>query len=128
MSSSTPPLSANVAVLRGELVNEPVRRDLPSGSVVVQFDLTTRVHDGDRFTNVSVPVAWTDPSSSAVASLTTGCGYVIVGSVRRRFFRVGGATQSRTEVVAEQVIPVRRRKQAATVLVRTAERIVASST
>ncbi len=33
---------------------------------------------------------------------------VVIGTVQRRFFRVGGATQSRTEVVADQVIPARR--------------------
>lgn len=33
---------------------------------------------------------------------------VVVGAVERRFFRVGGATQSRTEVVAASVVPVRR--------------------
>jgi hypothetical protein len=33
------------------------------------------------------------------------------GSIRRRFFRAGGATQSRTEVVAEQVIAADRRRQ-----------------
>ena len=32
--------------------------------------------------------------------------------VRRRFFRAGGSTQSRTEVVADKVIPVRRAKAA----------------
>ena len=32
----------------------------------------------------------------------------MVGSVRRRFFRAGGTTQSRTEVVAEKVLPARR--------------------
>ena len=32
---------------------------------------------------------------------------VVVGRARRRFFRAGGATASRTEVVAAQVCPVR---------------------
>jgi hypothetical protein len=30
---------------------------------------------------------------------------VVVGRVRRRFFRAGPGTQSRTEVVAENVVP-----------------------
>jgi hypothetical protein len=29
-----------------------------------------------------------------------------VGRVRRRFFRTGGATQSRTELVADRVLPL----------------------
>ena len=32
----------------------------------------------------------------------------MVGRVRRRFFRAGGGTQSRTEVVATTAIPTRR--------------------
>ena len=31
----------------------------------------------------------------------------MVGRVRRRFFRAGGVTQSRTEVVADEVVPTR---------------------
>jgi single-strand DNA-binding protein len=34
-----------------------------------------------------------------------------VGRVRRRFFRAGGYTQSRTEVVAENVLRTRQAKQ-----------------
>jgi single-strand DNA-binding protein len=35
-----------------------------------------------------------------------------VGRVRRRFFRAGGTTQSRTEVVADSVVPARQAKRA----------------
>ncbi len=38
---------------------------------------------------------------------------VVVGRVRRRWFRSGGATQSRTEVVAEGVVPRRAGKRVA---------------
>jgi single-strand DNA-binding protein len=37
---------------------------------------------------------------------------VVVGRVRRRFYRAGGATQSRTEVVADVVVPARHTKRA----------------
>ena len=33
---------------------------------------------------------------------------VVVGQVRRRFFRAGGVTQSRTEVVASYIVGARR--------------------
>jgi single-strand DNA-binding protein len=33
-----------------------------------------------------------------------GTELLVTGRVRRRFFRAGGATQSRTEVVAEAVV------------------------
>jgi single-strand DNA-binding protein len=77
----------------------------------VQFDVATSVLDGARATSISAPVAWPDPSDAAARVLSVGAEFLVVGSVRRRFFRVGGATQSRTEVVAERVVPLRRRKQ-----------------
>jgi single-strand DNA-binding protein len=96
----------NVVVLRGTLVADPRLRELPSGSLLTQFDVTTRDASGTH----SVPVAWFDPPTSG-APAAAGDDVVVIGSVRRRFFRAGGATQSRTEVVAEQVIPARRGRQ-----------------
>lgn len=93
----------NLVVLRGTLAAEARIRELPSGSVLGQFDVTTRDDGGTQ----SVPVAWFDPPGT-LADLAAGAELVVVGSVRRRFFRAGGATQSRTEVVAEKVIPLRR--------------------
>jgi single-strand DNA-binding protein len=93
----------NLVVLRGTLASEPRTRELPSGSVLSQFDVTTRDTSGTQ----SVPVAWFDPPA-AVADLEPGVDVVVVGTVRRRFFRAGGATQSRTEVVADKVVPARR--------------------
>ena len=93
----------NVVVLRGTLAADPRTRELPSGSVLTQFDVTTRDGGGTQ----SVPVAWFDPPPGG-GDLDAGVELVVIGSVRRRFFRAGGATQSRTEVVAEKVVPVRR--------------------
>ena len=93
----------NVVVLRGMLAADPRTRDLPSGSVLTQLDLTTRDSGGTH----TVPVAWFDPPPTA-ATLAAGDELVVIGSVRRRFFRAGGSTQSRTEVVAEKVVPSRR--------------------
>lgn len=96
----------NLVVLRGTLVADPRLRELPSGSVLSQFDVTTRDDTGTQ----SVPVAWFEPPKSGVPAVA-GEDVVVIGSVRRRFFRAGGATQSRTEVIAEQVIPARRSRQ-----------------
>lgn len=106
----------NVVVLRGAVTGEPTRRTLPAGGEVVQFDVQTRCAEGERSTTISSPVAVVDPSAATLAAITAGGEFVIVGRVKRRFFRVGGATQSRTEVVADAVVPVRRRKQVATVI------------
>jgi single-strand DNA-binding protein len=101
----------NVVVLRGALAAEPRTRELPSGSVLTQLDVTTRDAGGTQ----SVPVAWFDPPAAA-AELVAGDELVVIGSVRRRFFRAGGATQSRTEVVAEKVLPARRARVVARAL------------
>ncbi len=90
--------SLNLAVLAGELPTDPVRRELPDGRCIVQFDVTTATPDGDR----RVPVAWSDPPR-AHEDLSAGVHVVVVGRVQRRFFRSGGVTQSRTEVVAASV-------------------------
>ncbi|MGA9276258.1 single-stranded DNA-binding protein [Ilumatobacter sp.] len=96
----------NVVVLGGTVTNEPARRSLKSGSDVVNFDLSTTVDDRQ----ISVPVAWYDPSESALSSFAVDEEVVIVGTVRRRFFRSGGLTQSRTEVVVDSLLPARRAK------------------
>lgn len=114
--SNEPATPSNVAVIRGSLQNEPLVRDLPGGGVVVQFDVTTRVGSDGRTTNVSVPIAWNDPTSPQRVVLVPGAEVVVVGTVRRRFFRVAGATQSRTEVVADAVIPARRHKRVSAAL------------
>lgn len=101
----------NLVVLRGSLVKEARTRELPSGGIVVQFDVTTRDDAGTQ----SVPVAWFDPPPEGVPA-EPGDEVVVVGSVRRRFFRAGGVTQSRTEVVAERVVRATRRRQASQAL------------
>ena len=108
----TPTVRSNLVVLRGAITNGPTQRELPSGSVVTQFDLTTPLAPPEKPAAVSVPVSWPDPPPAAVKWLEPGEPMVVVGTVRRRFFRVNGATQSRTEVVAERVVPQRRAKTA----------------
>ncbi len=85
----------NVVVLRGRLSSDPTVKELASGSVVMNIELTTRV---DNVTS-SVPLVWFDPP--AKVALVQGDDVCLVGTVRRRFFRSGASTQSRTEVVVE---------------------------
>jgi len=93
----------NIVVLVGEVTSPPVSRELPSGSVVSTFDIAT-VTDSGR---VSVPVSLEGETDVAVV----GAEVCVVGIVRRRFFRAGSSVSSRTEVVAEAVLPMRRRAQ-----------------
>jgi len=94
---------SNLVVLRGTVNADVVERELPSGGVAVQFDVRTPASP-----SISVNVSWIDPPADARAAIVIGEVVVVIGTVQRRFFRVGGATQSRTEVVAAKVIPARR--------------------
>lgn len=105
----------NVVVVRGRVTGDPTRRELASGAVVTQFDLSV----ADPAGTVGVPVAWFDAPTRR--ALRADQEVVILGQVRRRFFRSGGATQSRTEVVAERVVDTRRRADVARLLHEVAE-------
>lgn len=99
----------NIVVLRGRLCRPPECRLLKSGDSLVSYEVTVP-RTGARAE--TVPVAWMAAPPSA-ADLAVDEEVVVVGRVRRRFFRAGGATQSRTEVVADRVVPVRHRARAA---------------
>ncbi|MFN8037982.1 MAG: hypothetical protein U0Q07_02125 [Acidimicrobiales bacterium] len=114
----------NVAVVRGVLSRDPRATALASGSIVVQLDVT--VHEGGAPAS-SVPVAWFDPPASA-ASLVAGREVVVVGRVVRRFFRTPGGTGSRTEVVADRVVPASARARVRTAVAGAAARLGAEVT
>ena len=94
----------NVVLLRGRVSSEPRLRELPSGSAIVNLEVTTLVDE----VSVSVPVV----VEAATVDCTAGDEVVVVGTVRRRFFRAGGATQSRTEVLADKVVRASRARAA----------------
>ena len=87
----------DLAVIVGTLSSDPVAQDLPSGSRLVRYEVTVR----DRSPADSVPVSWFDPSRPP--ALAAGDRVIVVGRVRRRFFRAGGVTRSATEVVARSI-------------------------
>jgi single-strand DNA-binding protein len=106
----------NIAVLVGQLVKAPQTRALPSGLQLTSFDL--RVQRPEEAAD-TVPVAMfvTEPGAPPWGE---GEELVVVGRVRRRFFRAGGGTQSRTEVVADHVVRVAEAEECSEVLARTA--------
>ncbi len=114
----------NIAVIRGSVRAEPTVRELPGGGVVVQFDVATTTECDGRQLSVSVPIAWNDPTTTQLGVLFGGAEVLVVGTVRRRFFRVGGVTQSRTEVVADAVVPARQHKRVVTALRAAADRVL----
>jgi single-strand DNA-binding protein len=90
----------NVVVLQGRLSRPVSERNLPSGDRMAILDLTVAGSGDPPGRAESVPLAWFDAPSWA-GELDTGAELVVVGRVRRRFFRAGPALQSRTEVVVE---------------------------
>lgn len=97
----------NVVVLRGRLSRPPEHRDLPSGDSLVAYEVTVE-RTGERAE--SVPVVCFG-AGAAARDLEPDTEVVVVGRVRRRFYRAGGSTQSRTEVVADGVVPARQAKR-----------------
>ena len=88
----------NVAVVRGVVSSPPERRVLPSDTLLVQLQVTTRLETE----TLSMPVSCWNPGGW-VEALEPGDEIVVVGRVRRRFFRAGGATASRVELEADLV-------------------------
>ena len=104
MTTTTAVPGTNVALVVGTLTRPPELRPLPSGDTVLALELSVRPPGGAA---ESVPVAWYAPSAGA-AAWPAGEELFVAGRTRRRFFRAGGQTQSRTEVVAHAVVPTRR--------------------
>ena len=85
----------NLAVIQGPLSAEPELRTLPSVSEVA--NLAVRASAGEHTT--SVPVSVWDPPAW-VAELSSGDDVIVLGAVRRRFYRSGSGTGSRVDVEA----------------------------
>ena len=109
----------NVVVLIGRLARPAEARELPSGDRLVAYEITVD-REGERAE--TVPVVWFGAPASAVDHEVDE-RMVVIGRVRRRFFRTGSGTQSRTEVVAEAVVSARHTKRAAAALSRAQERL-----
>ena len=105
MPTSVAPLAGtNLSVVVGTLTRPPEQRSLPSGDHVHALEVTVHPNDAPA---ESVPVAWPNGPARALG-WPVGTELLVVGRVRRRFFRAGGVTQSRTEVVATAAVPTRR--------------------
>lgn len=104
----------NVVVLIGRVARPPELRELPSGQRMVAYEVTID-RPGER--SETVPVVWLEATAGA-ADFDTDERVVVVGRVRRRFFRTGAGTQSRTEVVADEVVATRKTVEAGVALSR----------
>lgn len=95
----------NIVLLHGVLSSAPRSSELPSGSVLIRWEVTTE-NEGHK---LSVPVVWFDPPDTAIR-VDDGDDVVVAGTVRRRFWQAGPTRTSTTEVVASAwAKPSRRR-------------------
>jgi single-strand DNA-binding protein len=111
----------NLVALIGRLARPAEERTLPSGDRMVSYQLTVPRADARAET---VPVVWFEAPAHAVDHAVDD-ELVVVGRVRRRFFHSGGL-QSRTEVVADAVVPRRQTKRARQLLERAAQQLAAA--
>jgi single-strand DNA-binding protein len=113
----------NVVALQGHLARPAEERVLPSGDRLVSLEVTV---DGPAGRRETVPVVWFEAPARA-AGYEVDAAVVVVGRVRRRFFRAGGATASRTEVVADVVLPASHGKRVTAALRDAAARVEAAA-
>lgn len=107
-STATAAEGTNLAIVVGILTRAPERRPLRSGDDVLTLELSVRPPGRPA---ESVPVSW-QQAPDAAALWPAGEEILVVGRVRRRFFRAGGQTQSRTDVNATIAVPTRRAARA----------------
>lgn len=96
----------NVSVVAGRLTRPAELRDLPGGGSVLTLDLSVGTPDAG---SEAVPVSWFDAPAWA-RQLDVDETVVVLGRVRRRFFRKGGGVGSYTDVVAQAVVKQSRAK------------------
>jgi single-stranded DNA-binding protein len=109
----------NLVALIGRLARPAEERALPSGDRLVAYQITIPRAEAKAD---SVPVVWFDAPAHAVDHAVDD-ELVVVGRVVRRFFQAGGSLQSRTEVVADVVVPRRQSRRANQALARAAQQL-----
>ena len=97
--------------LVGRVSADPVRRDLPSGDVLVTVRVVvprpaaTRPVEGRRPASIdTIDVAcFSGPTRRSAGAIRVDDTVEVWGALRRRFFRTGAAVQSRYEVEASRL-------------------------
>ncbi len=89
----------NVAVVVGKITGQLFEHTQDDGRVILSFDVKT---DGEQGP-LTVPCSWLGPTGKA-PKLEIDATVTVIGGVRRRFYRRGGSTTSRTDLLASRVI------------------------
>lgn len=95
----------NEVTLVGRLSGAPEEREMPSGDVVMSFRLVVarpeqKLPEGVRRATVDTLEcsAWQAATRRSAATWADGDVIEVSGALRRRFFTVGGRSQSRVDV------------------------------
>ena len=110
----------NLVALIGRLSRPAEERVLRSGDRLVSYQLTIP-REGERAE--TVPVVWFGAPASSLDHAVDD-ELLVIGRVKRRFFQAGGL-QSRTEVVADAVVPRRQTRRARQLLEKAARELSA---
>lgn len=108
----------NVVVLRGQVAATPQWFDTRDGVRIAGFELV--VDSG--FGRERVPVSYADPPTW-VADLNAEDPLVVRGRVRKRFVRSGASVRPFTDVVVEQAVRGKRRRQVDELVARAVEQL-----
>lgn len=112
------PTRLNLVVVRGECSGPPELRELESGRRLAAVSVRAPGPDGR---STSVPVTVWEPATW-VEELVEGADVVVVGAVRRRFFRTAiGGSAARVDVEAVFIGRAGHRRQLDAALRRTRE-------
>ena len=100
-AAEVPPAGENAVRLVGRISQPPQRRELPSGDEIWIFRVVVPRPASDR-SRQSVDAlecaAWSARARRSARAWSAGDVVEVTGSLRRRFFRSGGAAASRVEV------------------------------
>lgn len=84
-------MTTNVVCIEGVITGVPQRREMPGGDVIWTFELDTGKY--------AIPCRFDE----ANFIWAPGTRVLVVGNITSRYFRVGGATQRRVEVLANVI-------------------------
>ena len=108
----------NEVHLVGRLAAEPVRRELPSGDVLMQFRVVVDRGPSLRTAGRRTPTvdtldctAWRKDVQRSLGSYVAGDVIEVTGALRRRFWRSPGGPASRSEVEATRLRRLLRARQ-----------------
>lgn len=102
--------------IKGNLVRDPEKRNLSSGTSLCAFTIATnrwyKKADGEttKETSFFVVEAWAKTADFCISSFTKGSSVLINGRLKQDTWEQNGEKRSTVKIIAEQVMPLTRPK------------------